>query len=136
MGVFTILIAGALSDSEVIVIAAGLAAMVGHNWSVFLKFRGGLGASIIQGVLAALVFWPFAIGAGLALISVRILRKTGISTFIWVAAVALVLLGQNLFFNHGNSPALILYPFVLLLPMLLKRFQVSGQVFKTLARTH
>ena len=33
---------------------AGLLAVVGHNWPVFLKFRGGRGVSPIVGVLVAL----------------------------------------------------------------------------------
>ncbi|HAA89494.1 MAG: Glycerol-3-phosphate acyltransferase [Thermoanaerobacterales bacterium 50_218] len=34
--------------------AAGIAAVVGHNWSVFLGFRGGRGVSTSAGVLVAL----------------------------------------------------------------------------------
>ncbi|MAE10675.1 MAG: acyl-phosphate glycerol 3-phosphate acyltransferase, partial [Dehalococcoidales bacterium] len=34
---------------------AALAAMAGHNWSVFLKFRGGRGVATFFGGLAALI---------------------------------------------------------------------------------
>lgn len=36
-------------------VAAGLAAVVGHNWSVFLGFRGGRGAATGMGVALALI---------------------------------------------------------------------------------
>jgi len=43
------------------VLAAGLAAVVGHNWSIFLKFTGGKGMATTIGVLAILMvdygFW-------------------------------------------------------------------------------
>lgn len=42
---------------------AALAAMVGHNWSVFLKFRGGRGVATFLGGLIAL-FPPAAIFGG------------------------------------------------------------------------
>lgn len=35
-------------------VAAGLAAMAGHNWSIFLKFRGGRGVATFFGGLIAL----------------------------------------------------------------------------------
>jgi glycerol-3-phosphate acyltransferase PlsY len=36
-------------------VGAGLAVMIGHNWSVFLKFRGGRGVATGAGVLIALM---------------------------------------------------------------------------------
>ncbi|GAI84159.1 unnamed protein product, partial [marine sediment metagenome] len=53
-------------------VLAALAAMVGHNWSVFLKFHGGRGVATFMGGLIALcpvaaIFGGeiFIIGAGL-----------------------------------------------------------------------
>jgi glycerol-3-phosphate acyltransferase PlsY len=47
---------------------AAVAAICGHNWSVFLKFKGGRGvATFIGGLLA--IYWPAAVvGGGLMLI--------------------------------------------------------------------
>ena len=36
---------------------AGIAAVAGHNWSIFLKFRGGAGTIITLGVLGAMNVW-------------------------------------------------------------------------------
>ena len=43
-------------------VAAGLAAVVGHNWSVFLGFRGGRGVATGMGVALALVTKVIVIG--------------------------------------------------------------------------
>ena len=44
-----------LDVSPLFVLAAGLAAVVGHNWSIFLKFTGGKGMATTIGVLAVLM---------------------------------------------------------------------------------
>jgi glycerol-3-phosphate acyltransferase PlsY len=49
---------------------AGFAAVAGHNWPVFLKFRGGKGAATVMGVLLALMPVQFAIGLGIAIVIV------------------------------------------------------------------
>ncbi|MFW5896930.1 MAG: glycerol-3-phosphate 1-O-acyltransferase PlsY [Bacillota bacterium] len=54
-----------------IVALAGLAAIAGHNWSVFLRFRGGKGAATTAGVFLYLT--PGALGVGL-----------GVSAFFWL----------------------------------------------------
>src|SRR4030043_424626 len=56
-GVLAVLIAKMLTESLIAVLIAGFASVVGHNWSVFLKFKGGLGATTIYGVLVSLVWW-------------------------------------------------------------------------------
>ncbi len=44
--------------------AAGFAAILGHNWSIWLKFSGGRGMASVLGVLAALHF-PLVLAYGL-----------------------------------------------------------------------
>lgn len=40
-------------------LAAGLAAMVGHNWPLYLNFHGGRGHSSIIGIMLAVFPWGF-----------------------------------------------------------------------------
>lgn len=42
-GAIAVIIAGLLTDSLIVVLLSGFAAVLGHNWSVFLKFKGGVG---------------------------------------------------------------------------------------------
>jgi glycerol-3-phosphate acyltransferase PlsY len=74
-GVLAVVIAGLVIDRGYLVVGhvalgglvaqvmAALAAMAGHNWSVFLKFRGGRGVATFFGGLIAL-FPPAAIFGG------------------------------------------------------------------------
>jgi glycerol-3-phosphate acyltransferase PlsY len=63
-GVVAVLLGLALVDAPGQV-AAGLAVVVGHNWSVFIGFRGGRGVMPAAGAL--LVLLPLSAVAGLAL---------------------------------------------------------------------
>jgi glycerol-3-phosphate acyltransferase PlsY len=67
-GVLAVYVARWLGLDTIWICAAGFAAVVGHNWPVFLKFHGGKGASTIMGVLLALMPTQFAIGLGIAIL--------------------------------------------------------------------
>ena len=71
-GALAVFIAWWLGLSDIWACAAGFAAVVGHNWPVFLGFRGGRGAATIMGALIPLVPIQFAIGLGIAIIVVMI----------------------------------------------------------------
>lgn len=55
-GALAVFLAGLILDNNYLVaqVAAAVAAMVGHIWPVFLKFRGGRGVATFFGGLAAL----------------------------------------------------------------------------------
>jgi glycerol-3-phosphate acyltransferase PlsY len=67
-GVLTVYVARWLGLDIIWICVAGFAAVVGHNWPVFLKFHGGKGAATIMGVLLALMPVQFAIGLGIAIL--------------------------------------------------------------------
>ena len=69
-GVLTIYVARWLGLDILWICIAGFAAVAGHNWSVFLRFRGGKGAATIMGVMLAFMPVQFAIGLGIAIIVV------------------------------------------------------------------
>ena len=60
-GAMAILIAQAASMPQLVVLSAGAAAVIGHNWPVFIGFRGGKGESTTIGVLLTLVTQPMLI---------------------------------------------------------------------------
>ncbi|MFA5309223.1 MAG: glycerol-3-phosphate acyltransferase [Dehalococcoidales bacterium] len=60
-GSLIILVAQAGNMSQAVVLLAGIAAVAGHNWPVFLGFRGGRGVSITIGILYVLVTIPMLI---------------------------------------------------------------------------
>lgn len=64
-GVAAVLIARVLFASdpavEWLAAVAGFAAIVGHNWSLFIGFSGGRGVSTTAGALGAMTAWTFII---------------------------------------------------------------------------
>jgi len=72
-GAIAILIAQAASLPLVAILFTGVAAVIGHNWPVFIGFRGGRGESTTIGVLLTIVTQPMLIMAGPALAALFIL---------------------------------------------------------------
>lgn len=54
-GVAGVMMGQWLDGNTIALLAGGIAAMAGHNWSVFLKFKGGRGVATGLGVIAVLV---------------------------------------------------------------------------------
>lgn len=50
--------------------AAGVAAIVGHNWSVFIGFTGGRGVATSAGGLGAMSFWTLVIVAPIVVLAI------------------------------------------------------------------
>ncbi len=84
-GALPILIAQAFALSQVAILITGAAAVMGHNWPIFIGFRGGRGESTTIGVLLTIITQPMLIVAGPAAL-VLLLRKnvTLASVFLFV----------------------------------------------------
>jgi acyl phosphate:glycerol-3-phosphate acyltransferase len=116
----TIIIARILNASIEIQVGTGVAAMLGHNWSVFLKFKGGLGATAIAGVLIMLVPLPFICGLVLAVILYATTRRAGLST------ICAMIVTSSILFILKEPPYLAAFPITLSIIMILKRWQADG----------
>ena len=73
-GALAIFIAQVADSPQVVVLLTGVAAVAGHNWPVFLGFRGGRGESTTIGVLLTLVTQPMLI-TGIATVITLLVRK-------------------------------------------------------------
>jgi glycerol-3-phosphate acyltransferase PlsY len=73
-GAVVVLIAQAANMHQAVVLCSGALAVIGHNWPIFLGFRGGRGASTTIGVLLVLVTIPVLVLA-LPTILVLILKR-------------------------------------------------------------
>ena len=74
-GALAILIAQAASLPQVAVLLTGAAAVVGHNWPVFISFKGGRGESTAIGVLLTMITQPMLIVGGPAVLALIIKRN-------------------------------------------------------------
>jgi glycerol-3-phosphate acyltransferase PlsY len=75
-GALAVLIALAVDAPQAVVLLAGAAAVFGHNWPIFLGFRGGRGESTTIGVLLAVLTVPMLIVAAPAILAHFIFRDT------------------------------------------------------------
>ena len=57
-GLIPVLLAKLFIDSDVWIVAVGLAAIIGHNWPIFLKFRGGRGVTTTYGAYLGISWLP------------------------------------------------------------------------------
>ena len=67
-------------------LACGLAAVAGHNWPVWLKFKGGKGVSTSAGMLLGIA--PAAVGIGFAVFAVVVALSRIVSLGSILAAIA------------------------------------------------
>ncbi len=84
-GALAIVIAKILSEHELVVFGAGVAAVIGHNWPVFLRFRGGRGLAVVIGALLALLPVEMLIAAAIGLAVLVATRNSvwfGVALFI------------------------------------------------------
>ena len=89
------------------VLAVGLAAVVGHNWSIYTGFRGGRGVSTSIGVFLNIIPVPLLITGVPALLSLLLTRKSIITTAVLFAPLWLVC------WLTGTPPLLIAYSIAL-----------------------
>jgi glycerol-3-phosphate acyltransferase PlsY len=74
-GALAVLIAQAAGLPLLAVLAVGVAAVIGHNWPVFIGFRGGRGVNTTIGVFLAVLTKPMLIVAGPAILALLIKRN-------------------------------------------------------------
>jgi glycerol-3-phosphate acyltransferase PlsY len=89
-GALAIALAEKAGLTQVMVLSCGLAAVVGHNWPVFLGFRGGRGMSTSIGVLLSTVTYPILITALPCLLTLLITKnvtKAGAVLFVPLSAL-------------------------------------------------
>ena len=89
-GALVILIAQASNMSQVVVMSAGAAAVIGHNWPVFIGFRGGRGESTTIGVLATLVTQPMLMLAVPTILTLLIKKNVMLASAVLFVPLSLV----------------------------------------------
>lgn len=121
-GLVAVLLARRVS-TDVSLASAGLAAVAGHNWSVFLRGRAGRGlatsAGVLLGVAPGLLVWPtiwaaagWAVGGlggflGWGLLPfVAVVAATGSTTVTLTAGLAFLMIVRRAQGNRERSPGL------------------------------
>jgi acyl phosphate:glycerol-3-phosphate acyltransferase len=96
---------GTCQGSE-IGILCGVAAIVGHNWPVYLKFKGGKGISTSAGVLLGIA--PAAVGIGLLSWIVLFVTSRFVSIASIGAAIVVPVVSWTMYAKHGRLLPIVL----------------------------
>jgi acyl phosphate:glycerol-3-phosphate acyltransferase len=76
-------------STSLLLVLCGLAAILGHNYTPWLGFKGGKGVATTAGVLAALLPWALIVAFSLWAISVALTRIVSISSILAAAVLPL-----------------------------------------------
>lgn len=106
-GSIAVLIAQWLGLSLIWVFVVGFAAVAGHNWPIFLRFKGGKGAATTMGVLLALVPREFGISFAIIVLIVVVTSNFRLAIGIGFALLPVIV------WQFGGSGMLIIYSLVL-----------------------
>ena len=118
-GILAVYIAQWLALPPFWVYAAGFAAIAGHNWPVFLGFRGGKGGATTIGILLALVPRELGISFGITCIIVFITHNPVLGLYIGLAPLPVFVWQLN------GSCMLIAYT-IFLAALLAVRYAITG----------
>ena len=113
-GSLAVLVAQWLGLPLIAVFFAGLAAVVGHNWPVWLKFRGGQGLGTTMGVLLVLAPIEFAISFAIIAIVIFFTSNARLASAVGLVFLPLII------WLFGGELSLIVYSIALPLFCVLK----------------
>ncbi|HEY33385.1 MAG TPA: glycerol-3-phosphate acyltransferase [Dehalococcoidia bacterium] len=118
-GMLAVFIARWLGLEQIWVFAAGFAAVLGHNWPIFLGFKGGKGAATVTGVLLSLVPREFGISFGITCVIVFITHNP-------VLGLTLGLIPLPIFVWQLNGSGMLVAYTVFLAAFLAVRYAIAG----------
>ena len=135
-GVLAMVVAKALNIPELAYYATGVVVILGHNFPVFLKFRGGKGGATAVGVLSYTMFpFGFLIGLGVFGLLMLITRFPTLSYGIGLLTFPFVCW---LHYHNGNwvifSAIVVAIPFIRYIPRLKEIYKKAGNIGHALRR--
>lgn len=99
-GMGSVILARAVSEQDWLPVVCGLAAIIGHNWPIWFRFKGGKGIATAIGVLSTLTFIPALIAGIIAILSIVFTRYVSLGSLIFTFLTPIFIL--LLQFNWSN----------------------------------
>ncbi|PIQ96674.1 MAG: acyl-phosphate glycerol 3-phosphate acyltransferase [Nitrospinae bacterium CG11_big_fil_rev_8_21_14_0_20_56_8] len=125
-GLAAVALADQLTGTLLAAALAGLAAFLGHLYSIFLRFQGGKGVATGLGILLYLMPVPALCGVGIFALTLRVSRYVSLSSI-------LSALSTPVFAIYFKTPLPYLYVSVILALLVIHRHQ--GNIDRLLAGT-
>lgn len=89
-GIIPVLIAKLLSDSSIVHIAAAIATIMGHNFTFWLKFKGGKGIATTAGTMLPLVPVALVISVALWILLFKVTRYVSVASIAAAVVIPVV----------------------------------------------
>jgi acyl phosphate:glycerol-3-phosphate acyltransferase len=135
-GVAAMAIADAFNIPELAYYATGVIALLGHNFPIFLKFRGGKGGATAVGVLTYTMF-PFGFFIGLG-VFVLLLAITRFPTLSYGVGLIGFIFAAWLHYNNWHwvvfSIVLVAIPFIRYIPRVKEIYGKAGNLKNAIRR--
>jgi glycerol-3-phosphate acyltransferase PlsY len=106
-GLISVLLARILLGGNAWIAAAGVAAVVGHNWPVFLKFRGGKGVTTTYGAFLGIAWLPALLTILIWALVSRITKKASIAALISAPCAPLLVYLVTFLFPGNQLPGIL-----------------------------
>ena len=105
-------------DFTLVQIIAGIAAVIGHIWTVFAGFRGGKGIATALGMLIMIITIDMLVAVGIFIIVVTVSRYVSLGSILAALSIPFTLIfRENILHDHIQSYGTIL-PFVVAVSLL------------------
>jgi glycerol-3-phosphate acyltransferase PlsY len=92
-GIAAVLLGRWLGDGDAwTMVACGLAAIIGHNWPVWFRFKGGKGIATTIGVMATLAFLPTLYAGLIAILIIVLTRYVSLGSLLFAAFIPVFIL--------------------------------------------
>jgi glycerol-3-phosphate acyltransferase PlsY len=105
-------------DFTLVQIIAGIAAVIGHIWTIFAGFKGGKGIATALGMLLMITTIDMLIAIGAFIIVVSISRYVSLGSIIAAIVVPVALVIRENVFNVNIQGYHIILPFIIAISLL------------------
>lgn len=114
-GMVPVVIALKVSQSSSVPIATAVAAILGHNYTFWLRFKGGKGIATTGGALLPLLPLPLVISIVLWIVTLKVTRYVSVASIVAALTIPTVFVIQSLVAGTWDFPLLGLTLFVCIL---------------------
>ncbi|MAS95127.1 MAG: acyl-phosphate glycerol 3-phosphate acyltransferase [Verrucomicrobiales bacterium] len=124
-GLLPVLLAKSLGDSSLIAIATAIAAIMGHNYTFWLGFKGGKGIATTAGAVVPILPIPILVALLTWIITLKLSRYVSVASIAAAIAIPTTVVVQSLIAGKWDLAVLGLALFVCLLAIWKHRANIS-----------